>query len=73
MWTCRIPLKSPAGYHENERVLVTSTPTMDPHESTHAAGTKPMLADERFMKVPIWIASSTTLIFCAFRSGRKLA
>lgn len=37
-WTCRIPRGSPANYHENERVLVTSTPTLVTHEIVEYVG-----------------------------------
>lgn len=37
-WTCRIPRGSPAGYHDNERVIVTTTPTLATHDIVEYLG-----------------------------------
>ncbi len=37
-WTCRIPRGGPANYHDTERVLVTSTPTLSTHDIVHYVG-----------------------------------
>ena len=37
-WTCRIPRGSSGNYHENDRVIVTTTPTLGTHDIVEYLG-----------------------------------